>query len=112
MEIYVYFLISVISVHALYQTTYILLDLYYTNTDENKNECKLIKNKLKTTKNLNTMLLNHTRNLQLVYVPWSLLNKVTKQILKEELHSCIYILTQRNNLTDQCSVLKLFYLYS
>lgn len=24
----------------------------------------------------------------------------------------IYILTQRNNLTDQCSVLKLFYLYS
>lgn len=50
MEIYVYFLISIISVHALYQTTYILLDLYYTNTDENKNECKLIKNKLKTKK--------------------------------------------------------------
>lgn len=48
---------SVISVHALYQTTDILLDLYFTNTDENKNECKLIKNKLKTTKNLNTMLL-------------------------------------------------------
>lgn len=43
MEIYVYFLISVISVHALYQTTDILLDLYVTNTDENKNECKLIK---------------------------------------------------------------------
>lgn len=59
MEIYVYFLISIISVHALYQTTDILLDLYVTNTDENKNECKLIKNKLKTTKNLNTMLLNH-----------------------------------------------------
>lgn len=95
MEIYVYFLISVISVHALYQTTDILLDLYFTNTDENKNECKLIKNKLKTTKNLNTMLLNHTRNLQLVYVPWSLLNKVTKQILKEELHSCIYINTKK-----------------
>lgn len=36
--------------HALYQTTDILLDLYFTNTDENKNECKLIKNKLKTTK--------------------------------------------------------------
>lgn len=50
MEIYVYFLISVISVHALYQTTDISLDLYFTNTDENKNECKLIKNKLKTTK--------------------------------------------------------------
>lgn len=52
MEIYVYFLISVISVHALYQTTdiHVLLDLYFTNTDENKNECKLIKNKLKTTK--------------------------------------------------------------
>lgn len=50
MEIYVYFLISIISVHALYQTTDILLDLYVTNTDENKNECKLIKNKLKTTK--------------------------------------------------------------
>lgn len=50
MEIYVYFLISIISVHALYQTTDILLDLYFTNTDENKNECKLIKNKLKTTK--------------------------------------------------------------
>lgn len=50
MEIYVYFLISVISVHALYQTTdiHVLLDLYFTNTDENKNECKLIKNKLKT----------------------------------------------------------------
>lgn len=50
MEIYVYFLISTISVHALYQTTDIFLDLYFTNTDENKNECKLIKNKLKTTK--------------------------------------------------------------
>lgn len=50
MEIYVYFLISIISVHALYQTTDISLDLYFTNTDENKNECKLIKNKLKTTK--------------------------------------------------------------
>lgn len=50
MEIYVYFLISIISVHALYQTTDILLDLYFTNTEENKNECKLIKNKLKTTK--------------------------------------------------------------
>lgn len=49
MEIYVYFLISTISVHALYQTTDIFLDLYFTNTDENKNECKLIKNKLKTT---------------------------------------------------------------
>lgn len=52
MEIYVYFLISLISVHALYQTTDILLDLYFTNTDENKNECKLIKNKLKTTKKI------------------------------------------------------------
>lgn len=50
MEIYVYFLISTISVHALYQTTDIFLDLYFTNTDENKNECKLIKNKLKTKK--------------------------------------------------------------
>lgn len=49
MEIYVYFLISIISVHALYRTTYILLNLYFTNTDENKNECKLIKNILKTT---------------------------------------------------------------
>lgn len=31
-------------------TCTVLLDLYFTNTDENKNECKLIKNKLKTTK--------------------------------------------------------------
>lgn len=30
-------------------TCTVLLDLYFTNTDENKNECKLIKNKLKTT---------------------------------------------------------------
>lgn len=52
-------LFQLFSVHALYQTTdiHVLLDLYFTNTDENKNECKLIKNKLKTTKNLNTMLL-------------------------------------------------------
>lgn len=51
MEIYVHFLISIIFCACIfYQTTDILLDLYYTHTNENKNECKLIKNKLKTTK--------------------------------------------------------------
>lgn len=47
MEIYVYFFILIIFVYVFYQIIDILLDLYFINIDENKNECKLIKNKLK-----------------------------------------------------------------
>lgn len=58
------------------------------------------------------MLLNHYKKPSIGLCTMEFIKQSYKQILKEELHSCIYILTQRNNLTDQCSVLKLFYLYS
>lgn len=51
MEIYVISLFQqFLCMHFIRQQIYYCMDLYFTNTDENKNECKLIKNKLKTTK--------------------------------------------------------------
>lgn len=86
MEIYVYFLISIISVHALYQTTDILLDLYFTNTDENKNECKLIKNKLKTTKKSQYhALINHYKKPSIGLCTMEFINKSYKTDIKRRI---------------------------
>lgn len=86
MEIYVYFLISIISVHALYQTTDILLDLYVTNTDENKNECKLIKNKLKTTKKSQYhALINHYKKPSIGLCTMEFIRQIYKTDIKRRI---------------------------